>query len=181
MRYKRPIGCASVIVLLAVGIPLLVPVIRRANVARRAEADYRKLAESGSSTVYSHYPEIFDRILSDQQLAERITHVHLIGFDNSNPDYSAVARLPNVAEIEVTYTHNVESIVPTINRMPKVTKALFAYCDSTKAWLRDLKNLNLEILQIHGYQPQHVSAEDVEACQRNMPNCAITVSDDSNE
>lgn len=53
MRYKVPIGCAGLAALLAIGIPMLATVSRRAELAHRVEADYRTFMESGSDEIYS--------------------------------------------------------------------------------------------------------------------------------
>jgi hypothetical protein len=180
MRYKIPIGCAGFIALLAIAIPTLRPVLRRAELSRRTEADYRKFVESGSDQIYSYYPELFDRISADQNVANRIRLVHLTGVDSSG-DYSSLGRLPNVEAIEVTYAHEVRSVVPAINTMPSLKRAMFYYCGQTEVWLRELNSPTLEIVKIHVYQAQQVSADDVEACQAKMPSCRIFVTEDGDK
>jgi hypothetical protein len=180
MRYKIPIGCAGFIALLAIAIPTLRPVLRRAELSRRTEADYRKFVESGSDQIYSYYPELFDRISADQNVANRIRLVHLTGVDSSG-DYSSLGRLPNVEAIEVTYAHEVRSVVPAINTMPSLKRAMFYYCGQTEVWLRELNSPTLEIVKIHVYQAQQVSPDDVEACQAKMPSCRISVTEDGDK
>ncbi len=172
LRYKIPLGCLSVLAIAVSVLLVLIPINRRFELANRIERDCETLRESGNSKLYAYYPEILDRVMVDTKLAERIKTVCL----SSTPtgDYSALARFPNIEEVQVMYSHHVDRIVPTINQMPSLKTASFAYCDPTRKWLDGLNNPSLQSLHFHGY----VSELDVEVCQNNMPWCTIKVTND---
>ncbi len=172
LRYKIPIGCLSVFAIAVVALLMLIPAIRRVELANRIERDYQALRESNKSKLYAYYPEILDRVVVDATLAERIKVVCLTSTPTG--DYSALARFPNIAEVQVMYSHDVDRIIPTINQMPSLKSASFAYCYPTREWLYALNNPSLQTLQIHGYN----SDVDVEVCQKNMPRCTIKITTD---
>ena len=172
LRYKIPIGCLSVLAIAVIALLVLIPVIRRVELAYCIERDYQALRESDRSKLYAYYPEILDRVVADAELAERIKVVCLSSTQNG--DYSALARFPNIVEVQVMYAHDVDRIVPIINQLPSLKTASFAYCRSTQKWLDGLNNPSLRSLQIHGYN----SDVDVEVCQKNMPSCTIKITND---
>ncbi len=178
-RYRIVIGCAGIIALLAIAISTFLPAMRRAEFSRRTEADYRKFADSGSTEIYSSYPEVLDRISADQNVATRIRFVHLSGVESGN-DYSALSRLPNVEEIEILYAAEVRSAIPAINTMPSLKRATFYRCGDTGALLRELNNPSLEVVEIHTSQAR-VSDDDVRTCQAKMPSCSIFVTKDGDK
>ncbi len=144
---------------------------------RQTELDFRKIAEARSTTVSTYYPELIERLSSDEQVAKRIIEVHLSG-NLSSPRYSHLMRLPNVEKIEIMYSSDVDKIVPTVNRMTSLKTAAFAYCDPSDSWLPELNNASLRGLHLHGYQRSFFNASLVASCQTNMPNCTITVTSD---
>ncbi len=178
-RYRIAIGCAGIVALVAIAIPTSLPAMRRAELARRTEADYRKFADSGSTKIYSFYPEAFDRISVDQNVAARIRYVHLSGVESGN-NYSSLSRLPNVEEIEIVYAPEVRSAIPAINTMPSLKRATFYCCGDTGALLRELNNPSLEVVEIHVSQAR-VSGDDVQTCQAKMPSCSIFVTKDGDK
>lgn len=180
MRYKRSIIWPLLIVLAATRIPMAVNLLHHARVTRRTEAHFHKLVESNSESVFTWYPELIDRISADRHTADRIKFVHL-SYVEDDDGYSSLKNLTNVEEIEITYSHHLRSVIPTINRMPSLKRAMFAYCGPTEKWLSQLKHPTLEVLEIHDYQAIILSADSVRLCKDNIPSCAIKVSDDDEQ
>jgi len=150
---------------------------------RLATTALHKFQESDRSDLYAHHPLLIAKVADNASLAARVKKLHLSGCDFGNggfeaQDFSAIARLPNLVEIECTYAQGVETIVPIINSTHSLETLNLYYCGPADAFITGCNSSSLRTLRIHSYSNLEIDASVLEGFTNRMPECKLHFSTD---
>ncbi|MCE3019137.1 MAG: hypothetical protein ACK56W_13685 [Pirellula sp.] len=179
MQIARIAICFFALIALG-GIALVIshPYLPKMTARSYAERDYQRLVSEGKTEVYVASPELIERIVKDKPFAAKITTVHLSGPNGGTMDFASLRDLPNLSTLEVTYGHQIETLLPTINTMGALRDVRFYYCGVPEIILQSTDNVSLTSLAIHSYQPLTDADQLVRETMDRLPNCTIKLTND---
>ncbi len=169
------------IALIALGVIALVnarPYLLKMSARSYAERDYQRLVSKAKPVIYVGTPELVERIVMDKSFAATITTVHLSGPDGGTMDFASLRGLPNLATLEVTYGHRIETLLPTLNKLEALREVKFYCCGTPEMILQSIDNARLTLLTIHSFQPTTNADQLVNETKDRMPNCSIKLTSD---
>jgi hypothetical protein len=179
MKILRPtLFLVAFVVVGAIAVVVTPPFLLKYSAISRAEKDFRKIVSDGATEVFVGYPELVDRIVKDEDLSRSITKVHLVGPNGANSNFDSLRFLPHLTEVEVTYGHGVDKIVPTLNSIVGLTTARFYYCGQLELVLNHIDNQKLSRIVIHMYQPSNDADRLTKAMLERLPNCSVEITND---
>ena len=167
--------------LFAFGIAALViarPYLLKMPAKSQAEREYHRLVSEAKSEISVGSPELIERIVMDKSFAATITTVHLSGPDGGTMDFASLRGLPNLATLEVTYGHRIETLLPTLNKLEALREVKFYCCGTPEMILQSIDNARLTLLTIHSFQPTTNADQLVNETKDRMPNCSIKLTSD---
>ncbi len=172
------IGSCLILIIGTATYVLGVPTLRAIELQSRIDRDLSRFEQSESSELYTYYPELIDHIVANERLASRLETLHLAVSDFRGRNFASCTKLPNLSRLEVTYAHNTDLLLPTINSLPNLKYAMFAYCKPTEKWVLGLSNASLRGLHLHEYQAVAISQQTEDLLISRMPECKIRVTGD---
>ena len=144
----------------------------------QAEKDYLRLVSEANTEIYVGSPELIDRIVKDKRFAESITKVHLVGPDGKSMDFASLRELPNLASVDISYCHGVETVIPTLNKMTSLKEVKFFLCFPNEMILQTIDSTSLIEIAIYSHRPWPNADEQVNITRDRLPNCTIRLTND---
>ena len=172
------IGSCLLCVIGSAAFVLAIPTLRAIELQSRIDRDLSKYEHSNSSELYTYYPELIDQIVANKELSTRLTSLHLTVSDFKNLNFASCTKLPNLTHLEVTYAHNTDLLLPTLNALPNLRTAMFAYCRPIEKWVLGLDNQGLRNLHLHEYHSEAISQQTLDILASRMPECKIRLTSD---
>ncbi len=179
MRIVRVAICfIAFFAFVVIGLVIARPYLLKMSARSHAEKDYRKLVDEDKTEIYTHYPELIERVVADIRFAATITKVHLSGPNGANMDFESLRSLPNLSIVEITYGHQIDTIISVLNSISGLREVKFYCCGNPETILAAINNTHLTGLRIHSFQPSKNADQLLLQARERLPKCTIALTKD---